>query len=59
VLANRTQPPDAILGEVYRRTGDKPFARIEDVIAREELQAMSEGYKRISGSSQEALGTGI
>ena len=25
VLANRKAPPDAILQEVYRRTGDKPF----------------------------------
>ncbi|MCW5745867.1 MAG: flavin-dependent oxidoreductase [Alphaproteobacteria bacterium] len=56
VLTNRKNPPDAILREVYLRTGDKPFARIEDVIAREELVALSDGYKRISGSSHEALG---
>jgi 2-polyprenyl-6-methoxyphenol hydroxylase-like FAD-dependent oxidoreductase len=55
VLTNRKNPPDAILREVYLRTGDKPFARIEDVIAREELVALSDGYKRISGSSKEAL----
>jgi hypothetical protein len=35
VLANRANPPDAILREVYLRTGDKPFARIEDVISAE------------------------
>ena len=29
--------PDAILHEVYRRTGDKPFKNIDDVISREEL----------------------
>ena len=34
VLMNRRNPPDAILREVYERTGDKPFARIEDVISR-------------------------
>lgn len=55
VLTNRKNPPDAILREVYLRTGDKPFARIEDVIARDELVALSDGYKRISGSSREAL----
>ena len=48
VLANRRSPPDAILREVHERTGDKPFARIEDVISAEELTAMTDGYKRIS-----------
>jgi len=55
VLTNRKNPPDAILREVFLRTGDKPFDRIEDVIAREELVALSDGYKRVSGSSKEAL----
>jgi 2-polyprenyl-6-methoxyphenol hydroxylase-like FAD-dependent oxidoreductase len=49
VLTNREQPPDAILREVYLRTGDKPFGTIDDVISRAELSAMSEGYRRISG----------
>ena len=30
-------PPDAILREVFLRTGDKPFERIDDVISRDEL----------------------
>ena len=55
VLTNRKNPPDAILREVYLRTGDRPFARIEDVIAHGELVALSDGYKRVSGSSKEAL----
>jgi 2-polyprenyl-6-methoxyphenol hydroxylase-like FAD-dependent oxidoreductase len=50
VLTNREQPPDAILREVYLRTGDKPFGTIDDVISRAELSAMSEGYRRISRS---------
>jgi 5-methylphenazine-1-carboxylate 1-monooxygenase len=50
VLTNREQPPDAILREVYLRTGDKPFGNIDDVISRAELGAMSEGYRRISGA---------
>ena len=49
VLANRTNPPDAILREVYLRTGDKPFGRIEDVITKEEIMAISDGYKRVAG----------
>jgi 2-polyprenyl-6-methoxyphenol hydroxylase-like FAD-dependent oxidoreductase len=55
VLTNRTNPPDAILREVYQRTHDRPFAEIEDVISREELAALSEGYKRIAGYSRDAL----
>ena len=55
VLTNRQNPPDAILREVFERTHDKPFAAIEDVISRDELVALSEGYKRIAGYSKEAL----
>jgi 2-polyprenyl-6-methoxyphenol hydroxylase-like FAD-dependent oxidoreductase len=55
VLTNRTNPPDAILREVFRRTGDQPFGAIEDVISRDELVALSEGYKRIAGYSKDAL----
>jgi cytochrome P450 len=40
VLTNRVKPPDAILGEVFRRTGDKPFRTIDEVISRDELAAM-------------------
>jgi len=55
VLTNRTNPPDAILREVFQRTKDKPFDAIEDVISREELVGLSEGYKQIAGYSKEAL----
>jgi len=55
VLTNRTNPPDAILREVFQRTHDRPFARIDDVISRDELVALSEGYKRIAGYSKDAL----
>lgn len=56
VRMNRQNPPDAILREVYLRTGDKPFKRIEDVIAVDELRALSDGYKRVTGSDRETLG---
>jgi len=52
VRMNRTNPPDAILREVYERTGDRPFARIEDVITRDELLAITEGYKRATGGAR-------
>ncbi|HEV2042246.1 MAG TPA: flavin-dependent oxidoreductase [Casimicrobiaceae bacterium] len=55
VRANRSNPPDAILREVFERTGDKPFARIDDVISPEELAALSDGYKRIAGYHRETL----
>ena len=47
--------PDAILREVFLRTRDRPFTAIDDVISREELVALSEGYKRIAGYSKESL----
>ena len=55
VLRNRSDPPDAILREVWKRSGDQPFARIEDVISREELVAISESYKRVAGFERETL----
>jgi 5-methylphenazine-1-carboxylate 1-monooxygenase len=55
VRMNRKNPPDAILREVYVRTGDRPFERIEDVIALEELKAISDGYKRVAGYDRESL----
>ena len=55
VRTNRTTPPDAILGEVHRRTGDKPFRSIDEVISRAELMAITDRYKRVAGYDREAL----
>jgi 2-polyprenyl-6-methoxyphenol hydroxylase-like FAD-dependent oxidoreductase len=55
VLANRKDGPDAVLREVHRRTGDRPFARIEDVARREELLGILENYRRIAGFERESL----
>jgi 2-polyprenyl-6-methoxyphenol hydroxylase-like FAD-dependent oxidoreductase len=55
VLENRRNPPDAILREVYERTGDKPFARIESVITDAELKSLSERYKRVAGYDKRSL----
>jgi 5-methylphenazine-1-carboxylate 1-monooxygenase len=46
VRMSRTNPPDAILREVYERTGDRPFDRIEDVISVDEMQALLSAYRR-------------
>jgi len=55
VLTNRSNPPDAILREVFLRSQDKPFRAIEDVISLDELRALSDGYKQIAGYSVDAL----
>ena len=55
VRMNRKNPPDAILREVYLRTGDKPFKDIDDVISREELAALTNGYARVAGYDKESL----
>ena len=57
VLTNRTDPPDSILREVWQRSGGKRFERIEDVISAEELQAISDRYKKIAGFDRETLRT--
>src|SRR6476661_7834622 len=49
VLTNRTNPPDAILREVWERTGDRPFNDINDVISPEELAKISQNYQTIAG----------
>jgi 2-polyprenyl-6-methoxyphenol hydroxylase-like FAD-dependent oxidoreductase len=57
VRMNRHNPPDAILREVYQRTGDRPFRSIEDVISREEMVALSGSYARVAGYDKETLGS--
>ena len=49
VLMNRSNPPDAILREVHERSGDKPFARIEDLVSRDELAKIASDYKQVAG----------
>ncbi len=55
VRMNRQNPPDAILREVFVRSGDRPFERIEDVIPLDELKAISDRYKRVAGYDRESL----
>ncbi len=57
VLTNRTDPPDAILREVWQRSGGRRFERIEDVISAAELGAISERYKKVAGFDRETLKT--
>jgi 2-polyprenyl-6-methoxyphenol hydroxylase-like FAD-dependent oxidoreductase len=48
VRMNRRNPPDAILREVFVRTGDQPFDNLDDVITPQELRAISDGYRQIT-----------
>jgi 5-methylphenazine-1-carboxylate 1-monooxygenase len=57
VRANRTSPPDTILREVYERTGDQPFDRIEDVVDPRKLEQILDQYKEIAGYSLAGLST--
>jgi len=59
VLENRRNPPDAILREVYLRTGDKPFGRIEDIISRSELEAISSNYQKVAGYDRKRLAEAV
>jgi 2-polyprenyl-6-methoxyphenol hydroxylase-like FAD-dependent oxidoreductase len=55
VLAARSAGPDSILQTVHERTGDRPFARIEDVVSAEELSGMMERFKKVAGFEKESL----
>lgn len=55
VRLNRLNPPDALLREVYERTGDLPFADIADVISTEEIRTLLERYRSVTGGSLQAL----
>ncbi|MEM7405199.1 MAG: flavin-dependent oxidoreductase [Pseudomonadota bacterium] len=57
VEANRTNPPDALLREVYERTGNQPFEDIDEVISREEIDALARSYRQAAGFDQSQLGT--
>ncbi len=57
VLTNRSDPPDAILREVWQRSGGNRFERIEDVISTAELQSISDRYKKVAGFDRETLKT--
>jgi 2-polyprenyl-6-methoxyphenol hydroxylase-like FAD-dependent oxidoreductase len=55
VLTNRSDPPDAILREVWNRSGGRRFERIEDLIPTAELQAILDRYKKVAGFDIETL----
>jgi hypothetical protein len=52
---NRINPPDAILREVWERTDDKPFEKIENVISHEEMEAITQRYKNVAGYDKKTV----
>lgn len=54
VLTNRQTGPERFLSVVAQRA-PKGFQRIEDVMSREELEAIASDYKRVAGFQVEAL----
>jgi 2-polyprenyl-6-methoxyphenol hydroxylase-like FAD-dependent oxidoreductase len=54
VLRNRKGGPENVIDEVERRAPEG-FTRIEDVIGRAEMEAIVNGYARVSGSSRDQV----
>jgi 2-polyprenyl-6-methoxyphenol hydroxylase-like FAD-dependent oxidoreductase len=50
VVAARSRPPDLIIETVEERTGGKPFERLSDVIAEDEMRGIIERFKRLTGA---------
>ncbi|MDV6271014.1 flavin-dependent oxidoreductase [Rhodococcus globerulus] len=55
VRLNRSNPPDAILREVFVRSGDRPFDSIDDVISPDEMRDLLDRYRAVTGSSLDKL----
>jgi 2-polyprenyl-6-methoxyphenol hydroxylase-like FAD-dependent oxidoreductase len=50
VLRNRTAPPDSLIETVQKRTGNRPFERLDDVISPDEIRSLLDGYKTLTGT---------
>ena len=55
VIQTRSASPNLILEVVERRTGGKPFARLEDVISESELRDIMANYQRTVGAHVDNL----
>ena len=49
VVQNRTAPPNLLVDLVERRTGDRRFDRLEDVVSQDEMRAIVEDYQKTAG----------
>ena len=55
VLTNRSNPPDTILREVFERSGGQRVENLDELVTQQELQAISDHYKRVAGYDPAAL----
>jgi len=58
VLSNRRMGPEIVM-QMAEDRAPHGFSNIEDVISRQELEAVADGYKRIAGFSRDALNAGL
>ena len=54
VMTNRENGPDKIM-EIMEQRAPNGFARVEDVITREELEAIANQYKKIAGFEKQTV----
>jgi 2-polyprenyl-6-methoxyphenol hydroxylase-like FAD-dependent oxidoreductase len=58
VLSNRRMGPEIVM-QMAEDRAPAGFNTIEDVISRQELEAVADGYKKIAGFSRDALNAGL
>lgn len=58
VLSNRKMGPEIVM-QMAEDRAPQGFAHVEDVISRQELEAVADGYKQIAGFSRDALNAGL
>jgi 2-polyprenyl-6-methoxyphenol hydroxylase-like FAD-dependent oxidoreductase len=58
VRTNREHPPDYLIRRVEELVGDVPFDDLARYISRDELQELSDAYKRVTGFSREDVPAG-
>ena len=56
VLQNRTAPPNLIVDTVEKRSGGKPFGRLEDIVSQDELREIFESYQKTAGYHVDLVG---
>lgn len=58
VLSNRKMGPEIVM-QMAEERAPQGFRHVEDVISRQELEAVADGYKKIAGFSRDALNAGL
>ncbi len=58
VVAARSRPPDLIIETVEERTGGRPFDRLSDVIAEDEMRGILDRFKSLTGADIASVNRG-